>query len=180
MLIDHYPWLLDILGIQYKKALILTRDYLSQMETKFKKEFGYEYLGRGSYRIGFEVNSDWIIKFPTSDSGVECNLLEAKLYEIYMRTGHYAKCYIKEYHRIPLIVMENVKDYYESPFPYYQDEDIDKDLPHWAHHEDGPQVGYNKKGKLKIYDYGNCIDEMIRWDRKTHKRNNSFYNTLTR
>lgn len=165
MIIDDYLSMLnilDIFGIQYKKALKLSDTYIHKMKMKYINQYGYTLIGRGSYRIGFELNSDWIIKFPLNSSGVRCNLVEAKLYEIYKNTGRYAKCCIKDYHGIPLIVMESIKDFYEE-HTYDSMNDLKyPDLPHWCHHQDGPQIGYNKKGKLKIYDYGNCVDELKR------------------
>lgn len=162
MLNDHYPWLLSILGIQYAKALELPYLQIQKLKDKFIKEFEYELLGKGSYRIGFKVDNDWIIKFPINSSGMECNLIEAKLYEIYKKTGRYAKCYIKDYHGVPLIMMENIRDYFDMDHPPF-DKKTFYTLPQWVHHEDGPQIGFNNDGKLRIFDYGNCINELERW-----------------
>lgn len=168
MLINHYPWLLDILGVEYSDALKLTKSSLSNIEGKFYEEFQYQSVGRGYSREVYDTGIGWVIKFPIHEEGIEGNLIEAKIYQIYKNSGRYAKCYIKDYHGIPLLVMELVTDlsYTENGIVALNN------LPDWALHEDGPQVGFNKDKNLRIYDYGACMDELVRWwvSPKSNKR----------
>ena len=117
MLSDKYLWILGILGIKYNKALKSSKAYFDRMQNSFDIKYTYNLLGTGSYRTVFQLDSNWVIKFPLNSTGVQCNLIEARIYEIYKTTGHYAKCYIKNYRGIPLIVMENIRDYFDMAAP---------------------------------------------------------------
>lgn len=171
--IQQYPWLLDILdedqANQVKRSLKKPYSDIGEIKDEFWDEFHYSSIGTGAFRECYNTNIGWIIKFPFGDDGIECNLIEANIYKVFSHTGRYAKCYIKMYHEVPLLVMETVTNYFSI-----KDAPPMGLLPHWIHHEDGPQIGYNKNGKLRIYDYAACFQTLLYW------RQNSIKKSLTK
>ncbi len=158
-LTEVYPWLEYVLGELYEKTINMTTMHVTLIHGIFYEEFKYSSLGTGAYRQVYDVGNDWVIKFPVNANGIECNLIENKIYELFGDTEHYAKCHIKLYQGIPILWMEKVKPY----LGFYNDTGKLEELPKWAHHQDGPQVGTTKDNKLVIYDYGGCTDELQYW-----------------
>jgi hypothetical protein len=157
------PWLHKLIGDNYryiKEPLVMS---ISDVRNRFENEFNYNELEEGCFRQAYEVDDNWIVKFPISQSGVECNITEQTLYNMYKNTGRFAKCRLQDYHGIPILFMEKVSDYFLEDDEDGNQKNHYEDLPHWAHHQDGPQVGFTKKRKLVIYDYGNCIDLFDSW-----------------
>lgn len=168
--VNKYPWLLNILPtkdrLRVKKSLTKSDKYLSFILRRFCNQYHYPSAGKGAFRTVYDTNTGWVIKFPHDVEGIECNLIEANMYKAFKNTGHYAKCYIKFYHGIPLLVMETVTNYFSM-----KDAPPMGLLPSWIHHVDGPQIGYNEKGKLRIYDYAACFrDKLEKWYKKSLTR----------
>lgn len=170
--VNKYPWLLNIIPTevrnQVRNSLKKSDKDIIDLLTKFCEQYGYKEIGYGSFRQVYDTGIGWVIKFPTDFEGIECNLIEANIYETFKNTGHYAKCYIKLYHGIPLLVMETVTNYFAM-----EDAPPMGLLPDWVHHSDGPQIGYTDKGKLRIYDYGACFyDKLLPWRELNMARKN--------
>ena len=109
-----------------------------------------EPIGQGKDRIVF-ARGRVVIKVPKSESGVCANYQEKKKFDESMKdTDHstriYAKCRLVHYRDVPLLVMERLK-------PVKYSEIKAGGLPDWAWKVDALQVGHNKKGKMKAFDY---------------------------
>lgn len=169
-MIDFFskPWLRKLIGdnCQYLDS----NNSYPYLQTKFEKEFGYVEIDRGGFRAVYNVDEDWVVKFPLDQKGVECNVVEQTLYEMYKTTGHFAKCRIENWRGVPLLFMHRVSDYFQEVDKHGNQKNHYEDLPDWAHHQDGPQVGFTKNRRLVIYDYGNCIDLFDKWYYKQLKK----------
>lgn len=107
---------------------------------------GLKYLGSGRHRDVYLLPSGKnVIKVPSSRDGVASNHREARIrYEKDPWTDKekvYARCRI-----IPgtnFLVMEYIDPVISC-----------NNLPKWTNCIDCGQVGYNRKGELKAYDYG--------------------------
>lgn len=136
-------------------------------------------LNCGGFRRVYEVDSDWVVKFPIDQRGVECNVIEQTLYNMYKNTGRFAKCRIQDYSGIPLLFMERVSEYFSETDEHGNQRNLYGNLPHWALHEDGPQVGFTKKRKLVIFDYGNCLSLFEKWyESNLKKTSKAFHASL--
>lgn len=96
----------------------------------------FEIIGEGRARIVF-AHGNYVIKAPKSLEGLEDNWWEADKSKI---SDKFCRCKLLGN---VLLIMERV------------DTDIDRSsLPSWAYGIDCQQVGINKFGKLKAYDFG--------------------------
>ena len=115
---------------------------------------GYEFLGQGRNRVAYISSSrKVVIKIPLNSSGEFDNLHEYR----YIRhiekdpvyKSYYGKNKLFQFKKpgISLLIME-----YLSPIKY---KDIsDSEIKKWVSCIDCCQVGINKNGKIKAYDYG--------------------------
>jgi hypothetical protein len=104
----------------------------------------YQLLGVGRNRVAFLLPSGkYVLKVPRNDAGVADNYHEAR----FGGTWNYAKCKLVNLCGISCLIMEYLD--YE---PIYEEYDL---LPDWTMSVDCCQVGYNRKGKLLAYDFGN-------------------------
>jgi hypothetical protein len=109
-----------------------------------------EPIGQGKNRIVF-ARGNVVIKVPKNESGVYANYQEKNKFDESMKDGDhsmrvYAKCRLVHVRDVPVLVMERIK-------PIKYSEVKAKDLPDWAWKVDALQVGHNKKGKMKAFDY---------------------------
>lgn len=157
------PWLRKLVGDNYQYLDMETPVDIYGVRDLFFMEFRYPYLGCGCYRNVYEVDDNWVVKFPTGRTGIEGNVIEQAIYNMYKNTGRYAKCRLEIYHGIPILFMEKVSEYFSEVDSKGNQLNLYGNLPHWALHEDGPQVGFTKKRKLVIFDYGNCLSLFDKW-----------------
>lgn len=83
-----------------------------------------------------------VIKFPRDIRGMIDNFSEAYLYSL-KTDPNLARCRIGHINRLPVLVMEKINIDPTHP-----------DIPKWADNTDRRQVGLNRKGQWKAYDYG--------------------------
>ena len=144
----------------------LLRDFLAKYELHISEK--YEYLGEGRHRRGYG-NDHIVIKLPITADGMAANEREYKLYkkqvdhvqkskdkEYLKNMGltpadpededitKYAKCRLKYVDNIPILIMEKL----DTSIKWKNL------LPRWTMYVDSSQVGYDKKGKIKAYDFG--------------------------
>ena len=103
----------------------------------------YKILGSGLWRIVFLMDENRVLKFPTSDGGEMCNDGEASIsHENYAEGQHLNHdgfiCVIQEYVK-PLSIV-SLKQIYGK-------------IPDWCYGIDCVQVGLNRNGELKAYDF---------------------------
>ena len=104
-------------------------------------------VGKGYDRVTYKKHhkSKYVRKFPRHEGHDYANRREAELYQ----RGHdipLAKCRLHKPSGV--LIMEYVENARFST-------DEDHDLPDWVNSIDCQQVGYNRKGELVCYDYGN-------------------------
>jgi hypothetical protein len=104
-----------------------------------------KYLGSGRNRAVYQLRKDYVIKVPINEDGFADNFNEDRAYHRRRNEPLAAArmVYADKSDGIPLLVME-----YVEPVKSF------KDLPSWVYSIDSMQVGYNRKGKLVAYDYG--------------------------
>lgn len=111
-------------------------------------EQGYP-LFYGRHRAVFDLGS-WVVKIPTCDNGYADNDWEGSITSQSKRRDiQYAETRMVYYRNIPIVFMEKIID---ASF-----DEIRKRLkkvPDWVYSVDCQQVGFNKHGELKAYDYG--------------------------
>ena len=117
---------------------------------------GYRFLGYGRGRMTFkEPNGSWVLKIPYNRHGIEDNRVEAKIYKSRRgicfpenprgQRGRLTKCTRVNYFGVPCIRMEFLRKTHLSETIEY---------PAWVYGlDDGEQVGYDAKGRLKVFDY---------------------------
>lgn len=114
-------------------------------------------LNSGSTRRVYHLNKNWVIKLPLNGDGILGNLVEYISYKKY--PVRRAKCKLKFIKGMPCLLMEKVDDilptsYHNLSMTTNQYSKFLKSLPAWVSNlHDGPQVGFNKDGKLVCYDY---------------------------
>ena len=144
------------------------------LENLFSKDISvpssWKYLGGGASRLAWLLPSGNVIKYPRNKWGIADNQLEATIWkdrfdpekvrahyianDLWCESNHewhqvvsefkFARCRL-----IPntyLLVMEYVACWNARG-------ELRDDLPRWARHMDGAQVGYNRNGELVAYDY---------------------------
>jgi hypothetical protein len=105
---------------------------------------GLTCIGEGRHRIVYRLNDQSVIKIPRGEWGLASNSREASISQTTDEKGwlfgiRYAKCHEKG----PILVME-----YVTPVPYT------KAMPAWVNFVDCQQVGYDREGNLKAFDFG--------------------------
>jgi hypothetical protein len=99
------------------------------------------YFGKGNERIVFikYPDAEEVIKIPLKEAGLAANYREERLYQSVGKDGseEYAKCRIEDDF---LLVMERL---------HYSEH-----LPEWADFVDCQQVGVDKRGTFKVFDFG--------------------------
>ena len=117
----------------------LREDPLYFMYAYFYKKYG-EPIGIGRNRIAWKTKGGNVVKVPRCEFGIIDNNYESSVYsdDIYPRTRAF------RFADVCICVME----YLEPATEDY------KELPSWAGSIDCAQVGRNKSGELKAYDYG--------------------------
>lgn len=116
----------------------------------------YEFLGAGRHRHTYRLTPDLVIKLPVSGRGwsyeyTDCaaaNELEAQNYETLKHTNAYAECLLIRLSDIPLVVMEYIRRGCKRPPKWCKQIDFDNN---------GVQVGYDRKGKIKAFDYSHHL-----------------------
>lgn len=115
---------------------------------------GYEVLNRGNTRLVIRrPNSLWVWKIPIRPKGLIDNPREVDLYQrnVYP-DARKAKCKLYTVARLPLLVME----YLTIELDY----DVRRCLAPWSSHIDSHQIGLNRRGELKAYDYAASFENM--------------------
>lgn len=97
-------------------------------------------IGQGRNRIVFGISENYVAKIPINEKGVFDNGYERRCF----KRGHvaypYARCrMLGDF----VLIMERLNLKVNK-----------EDLPDWVKYVDCAQVGWNSRGKLKIYDYG--------------------------
>lgn len=113
----------------------------------------FRYLGVGRNRATFVTGRGrYVIKVPITVEGMNDNYREAQLYDLYSEDpeayyGAYGRARLHHIMPagIPVLFME-----YLDPTTLSYDE-----LPNWVKTIDSGQVGWDREGRLKAYDYGN-------------------------
>ena len=83
-----------------------------------------------------------VIKFPLNDNGIADNDWEGSCSADYLAVGKWI-----EIGGFVCVMQEKLIPIPENEFSY-------DNLPDWVGSIDGGQVGYDKKGRLKAYDFG--------------------------
>ena len=123
---------------------------------EMRERFGHE-IGCGASRMGFE-HKKWVLKVPTNSWGIRDNLREASIYRRTIKNEVRpffvpAACRIVNMYvagrRIPVLIMERLK-----LFNVGSRHADGNDLPLWVKDLfDGWQIGLDKHGVVKSYDY---------------------------
>jgi hypothetical protein len=103
----------------------------------------FEPLGFGNYRIVFKLRGDHVLKFPLNEAGEFCNDGEASWKDDYLAAGRYL-----ELGGFVCVVQECVQD---ATFDVIRE--ILGEVPDWVCSIDCGQVGFNRSGQLKAYDF---------------------------
>lgn len=109
---------------------------------------GYEVVGRGCTRLAIRRRGHlWVWKIPLRPFGTYDNEREFRLYQAnYYPHARKAKCKLYYVCGVPLLLMEWV-DITNVPTP----------LPLWVQHIESNQVGTNRRGELRAYDYASSF-----------------------
>lgn len=103
----------------------------------------YAYLSSGNYRAVFKMRGDRVLKVPLNEAGVFCNDCEASILDETCARGKWL-----EIDGLVCVMQEYVED---ASFA-----DIRARLgriPDWVAGVDCAQVGFNRAGQLKAYDF---------------------------
>jgi hypothetical protein len=114
--------------------LAFAREY----KTVFEGKYGLE-IGEGIYRIVYG-NEHIVIKVPKNIIGYYNNITEYRAFR--QNPINRAICRLKYINDIPILIMEKL-DLISGRFQ----------MPNWARTIDNAQVGKDKKGRFKAYDY---------------------------
>lgn len=101
-------------------------------------EHRFLYIGRGRNRIAYSISKNYIIKIPINQNGIDDNWYEATCFRKGNKNYPYARCRMFGDF---ILVMEKLNLNVIA-------------LPEWAKYIDCAQIGYDLRGKLKVYDYG--------------------------
>lgn len=114
-----------------KEAIKIATDLMSR----------YEMIGFGKDRIAFKMRGGYIFKFPRHETGEYCNDGEGSWKDETFATSRYV-----EYKGFVCVMQEalDIKAPFEKP---------DYKLPDWTMSIDCCQVGFDKRGNLKAYDF---------------------------
>lgn len=121
---------------------------LKELSEYLTARFGLP-IGSGRNRTVWKTNKGNVVKAPRNWDGVVDNEFENSTsdeslgYEILGKTGCF---YVKG---IPILVMEYLKDASREEIDDYIGSSFD-----WTGSIDCGQVGFNKDGQLRAYDYG--------------------------
>lgn len=121
---------------------------LDNFENRLLKK-GAQYLDQGRHRRGFR-HKNVVYKIPRGSDGVEANRLELNMYKRYgrkpMDTGALlARCRML---KNGVLVME-----YLQPAPHRRGSGVPMWARGWDWNEHGAQIGLDRKGNLRIFDY---------------------------
>lgn len=105
---------------------------------KLSKKYGEAHCGRN--RATF-IGKNYVFKIARNGCGEIDNWYEARV-----KSEEYCKGRIIEIDEVRVLVQEKV-------IPYYQAGVKAKDLPDWVDFIDCAQVGFDRKGVLKAYDF---------------------------
>ncbi len=103
----------------------------------------YAYLASGNYRAVFKLRGDRVLKVPLNEAGVFCNDSEASILDETCARGKWL-----EIDGLVCVMQEYVEDATLA--------DIRARLGHipdWVAAVDCAQVGFNRAGQLKAYDF---------------------------
>jgi hypothetical protein len=139
-------------------------DQLTQKidELKDYLDANFKFLGAGRHRHTYLLDANTVVKLPRSsdqdywqNADLDCctaNVLEFENYEKYGKAGFYAECTLLYVDGIPLILMEYIE---RLDYPFVVNGVPRKDL--WISEMDtddhGRQVGVDREGNLKTFDY---------------------------
>ncbi len=103
----------------------------------------YEYVGSGTYRAVFKLRGDFVLKIPLNEGGEYCNDGEGSFRAKELAKGRWLNvdgfiCVIQE--RIAEASLRDIKTVFGR-------------IPEWVAAIDSSQVGFNKMGQLKAFDF---------------------------
>lgn len=103
----------------------------------------YDFLGCGTYRAVFKMRGDLVLKIPLNEAGEFCNDGEGSIRGEELAKGRWLEidgfiCVIQE--RITEASLKDIKSVFGR-------------IPDWVAAIDSSQVGFNKAGLLKAYDF---------------------------
>lgn len=109
---------------------------------------GFEVVGRGCTRLVIRRPGHlWVWKIPLRPFGLYDNEREVRLFAAnYWPHARKAKCKLYRVCGLPLVLMEWVNT-----------DDVPDPLPAWVHHIESNQVGTNRRGELRAYDYASSF-----------------------
>lgn len=103
----------------------------------------YQFISFGTYRVVFKMNGDRVLKVPLNESGEFCNDGEGSIIHSTCATGRWI-----EIDGFVCVIQEYIED---APFSVIKQRL--GAVPDWVSGVDGGQVGFNKAGILKAYDF---------------------------
>lgn len=120
---------------------------LHQLHERYRKRA--QWVRQGRNRIVYGLPNHLVVKLPTNPAGIADNLHEAKRRNTGRELANPDKC--EQYPRtwlidcvLPVLYMEQVEVCRGDEWS----------LPLWVDWTDNSQVGYTRRGRLVIYDYG--------------------------
>lgn len=107
------------------------------MLLKLTTKYGIPQCGRN--RATF-ISKNYVIKFPLNDNGIADNDWEGSCSASYLARGRWIK-------------IDGFVCVMQEKLTILQGHEL-SDLPEWVNSIDGRQVGYDRKGNLKAFDFG--------------------------
>lgn len=122
-------------NLEFEKLAILVKE-------KLTKKYGRA-NATGRNRLVF-YSKNFVIKVPKNEDGLNDNTTEARSYQLSKKykNPELAPARLIHLYDLPVIVMSKLNT--DVPI---------KDLPDWASFYDTFQVGLDRKGRFKAYDY---------------------------
>lgn len=150
----------------------LSWDYRREYMDTFMKRLGFQLLGEGRMRRTFLApHKRFVLKFPTSQCGLDGNKSEAELYARWKNkpdTSRYGMVYAPcRLIQNSILMMWAVQEAFgesdgdreardnQKMIKFYRDRDRYNDtrIPAWAREVDCQQVGILANGRVVAYDY---------------------------
>lgn len=116
---------------------------LSYKISNYLKSNNWKYISEGRHRKVYK-RGGVVLKIPANLSGFEANIREREIYLSRRNEGIFAPCRLLPNGCLMMVALNNTRGCC----------DYDKNDPSWAQElMDGPQIGFDRNGKLVAYDY---------------------------